>query len=148
MLTDPLNLEAPRVGMEEEAGGFWAERALLCPWPRGRRQIKTNGTVLHQLSQLPIRREPMIRPGKTISAVDFDLQLRHRKENIEALLAQAVGEKAAEECTACGRGNGKFSGCVIVPTVQSSMRSCANCHWGRQGIRCSLFTKQCNEKKE
>ena len=56
---------------------------------------------------------------------------------MEAFLAQIVGtEHAADPCTHCASGSGVFAQCVTVEGLFSG--SCANCHYGSEGARCSF----------
>lgn len=127
----------PSVGETEAENGFWARRARRCPWKKGRNLAKKPGTLLYQLKQLPILREPTLRETMEISGERFDNVVGSMRSNIEALLAQAVGIKAApgRECASCQEGNGYFVSCVTVPSLFNKMPCCANCHWRKKG-RC------------
>ncbi|CAI7618356.1 unnamed protein product [Penicillium viridicatum] len=97
---------------------------------------------------MPLRREPVLQlNSKNLkrshpNSSQFDRQIGFHKTNIEALVGQAVGELLDENscCDSCAKLDGKFANCVRVP----GMIACPNCHFDRQGIRCS-FAK---EKKE
>lgn len=55
---------------------------------------------------------------------------------MEAALAQARGRVAGQPCASCVRGGGPFTECVVVAGQLSG--SCANCHYGSEGARCSF----------
>jgi hypothetical protein len=59
-----------------------------------------------------------------------------RPSNREAYLGQCVGMPSAAPCRHCARGNGPWDTCVVVTGQFSG--SCANCHFGNEGKRCSL----------
>jgi hypothetical protein len=70
---------------------------------------------------------------------DFNIDLK--RENVEALLVQTVGEEMNDPCESCQKGQGLFVGCVS-PECADIMPQCANCHWGKQGHRCSFAKMQ------
>lgn len=61
-----------------------------------------------------------------------------RAANVEAALSQARGVVAAQPCTSCARGGGPFTECVVL--AGQLLGSCANCHYGSEGARCSFRT--------
>ncbi|OBT60181.1 hypothetical protein VE03_10424 [Pseudogymnoascus sp. 23342-1-I1] len=65
-----------------------------------------------------------------------DLPNLARVQNLEAAIAYTVGEVAQPPCTMCVRGHGHFSECVLAAGFLSG--SCANCHFGGEGRRCSF----------
>jgi len=65
-----------------------------------------------------------------------ELRLASRAQNVEAALAQARGTVAAQPCASCVRGGGPFIECVVVAGQLGG--SCANCHYGSEGARCSF----------
>ena len=82
-----------------------------------------------RLSALPPVRVPEVREGRTITT--------GRSSNIEAFLAQMVGtEYVADPCNHCASGSGVFTQCVTVNGLFAA--SCANCHYGSEGARCSF----------
>ncbi|KAF2179672.1 hypothetical protein K469DRAFT_798433 [Zopfia rhizophila CBS 207.26] len=64
--------------------------------------------------------------------------LAARPTNLEAALAQRSGTLAPAPCTACARGGGPFTTCVVVTSYLNG--SCSNCHYSSEGARCSLRT--------
>lgn len=64
------------------------------------------------------------------------VNLTARAANVESALAQARGVVAAQPCTSCARGGGPFSECVVL--AGQLLGSCANCHYGSEGARCSF----------
>lgn len=63
-----------------------------------------------------------------------------RKTNVEAEMAQLVGEAQDPECDHCEDGSGPWDTCVKVADSLGLNSSCANCHYGSMGTRCSLRT--------
>jgi hypothetical protein len=80
------------------------------------------------LAALPPARNPTTRPGRNTCL--------NRDANIEANLAQIMGQVNVPECTHCARRNGVFALCVSALGHLSG--SCANCHYNNEGVRCSL----------
>ncbi|KAI9646436.1 hypothetical protein NHQ30_004428 [Ciborinia camelliae] len=80
------------------------------------------------LAQLRVRRDPKIRPGVTLRSA--------RSSNMEAWLAQFVGKVNTPPCSHCFGWAGPFVKCVSVSRMLGG--SCANCHYGGVGQRCSL----------
>ncbi|OAF56004.1 hypothetical protein VC83_07957 [Pseudogymnoascus destructans] len=70
------------------------------------------------------------------SLIPADLPNLARVQNLEAAVAFTAGEVAQPPCTDCDRGHGQFVECVSV--VGFLHGSCANCHFGGEGKRCSL----------
>ncbi|KAJ5802792.1 uncharacterized protein N7503_005242 [Penicillium pulvis] len=133
----------PTVGGSTMEPGEWAHRAKAAYWLRSRSQILKNGTLLHTMSDLPLLREPALRPpGHTKkgnlpwTGYMFDGFIAQKKCNAEALLAQSTGKllENSHQCTHCQRGIGVFDRCVRVPGESY----CANCHLCGYKDRCSL----------
>jgi hypothetical protein len=80
------------------------------------------------LSLLAARRVPVLRPGRTTNP--------RRPANLEAELGQFTGQVHASGCTHCAGGAGVWTVCVVVAGFFGG--SCANCHYGSEGARCSL----------
>lgn len=148
-LPDPLYRQESD---EDITPGFWATRAKECPWTRGSSAIRSPGKYLNTISTMPLQREPVLRyPRKRgrrrhVDGQTFNGQVGHQRENIEALLAYAVGQKTPPEgqCESCLRGDGKFVKCVICPGTTH----CASCHWRGQANRCSFNDKASSESPE
>ena len=60
------------------------------------------------------------------------------QSNREAYMAQCVGVLSAAPCVNCEKNDGPWDQCVSVAGFL--VGSCANCHYGREGTRCSLRT--------
>lgn len=60
-----------------------------------------------------------------------------RTSNVEAELAQMVGEERSPACRHCRRGNGKWAACITVPDYLRG--ACANCWYGSSGKRCEFL---------
>ena len=68
------------------------------------------------------------------------VRLEARAPNAEAALAQSRGTIAPQACASCVRGGGPFTECVL---VAGQLRgSCANCHYGSEGARCSFRVRK------
>jgi hypothetical protein len=80
------------------------------------------------LSLLPSARAAEARSNKTLDLL--------RPSNREAYLAQCVGAVSATPCKSCSKGLGPWKQCCVV--VDFLRGSCANCHYGGEGKRCSL----------
>ncbi|KAJ5400819.1 hypothetical protein N7465_011308 [Penicillium sp. CMV-2018d] len=124
-------LEAPLVGQNGPDTGFSATRAKECPWQKGFKLKKKPSEKLHTLIALPTQREPSLRKEK--DPLQFDNHIGQKKTNIEALLAQAVGDSvpANTHSSNCQREQGQFVSCIIVSSLADEMPECANCHWAR-----------------
>lgn len=148
-LPDPLY---GRESDEDTPPGFWATRAKECVWTRGSSAIRSPGKYLNTLSTMPLQREPVLRyPTKRgrrrhVDGQTFNGQVGHQRENIEALLAYAVGQKPPPEgqCESCLRGDGKFLQCVMCPGTTH----CASCHWRGQAKRCSFNDRASSASSE
>lgn len=77
---------------------------------------------------VPPLRVPVLRPGRTST--------RTRPSNLEAEFGQATGQVRAPRCAHCARGSGCWTECVVVAGFFGG--SCANCHYGSEGARCSF----------
>lgn len=80
-------------------------------------------------SQRPAIRRPLLRDNKR-------KLLLYRQSNREAYLAQSVGRLSAAPCGHCEKEKGPWDQCVVVDGFL--VGSCANCHYGGEGTRCSL----------
>jgi hypothetical protein len=80
------------------------------------------------LAQMPSARAAEQRTTKAL-----DLQ---RNSNRESYLAQCIGAVQTAPCKSCNKGQGPWKDCVVVPGFLNG--SCANCHFGGEGTRCSL----------
>jgi hypothetical protein len=80
------------------------------------------------VAQVPVRAAE-VRENRTVST--------GRSSNMEALLGQMVGtEHDTDPCTHCTSSSGVFTQCVTVAGLFTG--SCANCHYGSEGARCSF----------
>jgi hypothetical protein len=84
--------------------------------------------TMASLALLAVRRVPVLRPGRTTNPA--------RPANLEAELGQFTGQVHAAGCTHCAGGSGVWTVCVVVAGFFGG--SCANCHYGSEGARCSL----------
>ena len=82
------------------------------------------------LAAMPVLRVVAVRPGR-----QGPLNTG-RPTNFEAVLGQIVGQFAPAPCRHCAGGYGPWTLCVVVPGHFGG--SCANCHYGSLGTRCSL----------
>jgi hypothetical protein len=73
-------------------------------------------------------RVPGLRAGRTVNPAA-------RASNLEAVLVQHTGQTVSG-CTHCAGGSGPWVDCVVAPGFLSG--SCANCHYGSEGGRCSF----------
>jgi hypothetical protein len=94
---------------------------------------KPSGAIT-ALSKMPAARRADARTTKAL-----DLQ---RSSNREAYLAQCVGAVQTAPCKSCLKGQGPWKGCVLVSGFL--VGSCANCHYGGEGGRCSLRPRKFN----
>ncbi|KAJ6186435.1 hypothetical protein N7519_007736 [Penicillium mononematosum] len=124
--------EAPLVDENGLRAGFWARRAKQCPWQKAVGPRKRPWEKLYALLALPVQREPALRRERNPS--DFDNHVAQKKANIEA---QTVGTSVPIDahCDHCQRANGRFTSCVVAPSLAKTMPECANCHWGGVGHR-------------
>src|SRR5271157_5298405 len=76
---------------------------------------------------------PPVRAAEACTSKTLDLL---RTSNREAYLAQCVGAVSAALCKSCRKGLGPWTQCCVVADFLCS--SCANCHYGGEGRRCSL----------
>ncbi|KAI2701468.1 hypothetical protein DTO012A7_1031 [Penicillium roqueforti] len=140
MAFDALTAPRPLLGKDGAEPGFWAHAAYENPWPRGSRNSHMSGSVLYQLHQNRLYREPALRPSKAkYNGTRFLKAVGDKTVNVQALLAQATGPqlKPGAECLPCQKHRGPFVSCVVVPGIFSE---CANCHWSQQSDRCSFNT--------
>jgi hypothetical protein len=80
------------------------------------------------LALLPSLRAAEARSDKTLDLL--------RSSNREAYLVQCVGVLQATPCKSCSKGLGPWKQCCVVADFLRG--SCANCHYGGEGKRCSL----------
>lgn len=80
------------------------------------------------LLALPLLRPAVVRNGRTEALA--------RPVNLEARLGQMTGQVSTPTCTHCAGNAGVWSLCVVV--AGHFKGSCANCHYGSEGARCSL----------
>lgn len=80
------------------------------------------------LAVMPILRDPAVRSGRVESTVN--------RINLEACLGHFVGQVNISGCTHCTTGSGVWTLCVSVAGKFGG--SCTNCHYNRNGARCSL----------
>lgn len=77
---------------------------------------------------VPVR-VPQLREGRTVNY--------GRNTNVEAAMAQNAGtEHVTDACLHCAGGSGVWTECVTVSGLLTG--SCANCHYGSEGARCSF----------
>jgi hypothetical protein len=88
---------------------------------------RPTGTMV-RLAALPPLRVPVLRPGRTSNPA--------RPSNLEAEFGQATGQVRVARCTHCAGGSGVWTECVVVAGFFGG--SCANCHYGSEGARCSF----------
>lgn len=79
------------------------------------------------MTSQPVRRRPDVRRGRNVGK---------RAVNVEAYMAQHVGNFARRPCRHCSKSLGPFLGCVLVPGLFTG--SYANCHFGGEDVRCSF----------
>jgi hypothetical protein len=84
--------------------------------------------IMAALSLLAVVRAPVLRPNRTTNPA--------RPTNLEAELGQLTGQVQVPMCTHCVGGSGPWTECVVVAGF--FLGSCANCHYGSEGHRCSL----------
>jgi hypothetical protein len=65
-----------------------------------------------------------------------EIVLDKRAVNQEAAMAQLRGQVCADACEHCKKGSGPFESCVVLRGFFKG--SCANCHYGSEGKRCSF----------
>lgn len=87
--------------------------------------------VMGILSTMPVQRAAANRAGRHVPNLS-------RGTNIEAIFGQIVGQVSPWPCTHCAGNHGPWTLCITVPGYFTG--SCANCHFGSQGRRCSLRT--------
>ncbi|UPX20774.1 uncharacterized protein EKO05_0010994 [Ascochyta rabiei] len=85
-----------------------------------------------RLASRPVQRQLEFRAGYEPSK--FNLAVW--QQNLESALAQVVGRVAPTECDSCQRAAGLYTTCVVV--TGQLLDSCANCHYGSEGARCSF----------
>lgn len=94
--------------------------------------------LIRAFRRLPAQQEISIRWGKHVVLTGNFLFQRISSElaNVEAATIQVVGEVqyGLYQCHFCQRDEGLFAHCVIV----EGNEACGNCHFGRNGHRCSF----------
>lgn len=129
----------PIINQPNAPPGYWARKATELPWRTARKGSYFHGELLPRLQHLNAVREPSLRPSREWEGPDFFAKIGIKRQNVEALRVQTVGQEAGDPCLHCRRGEGPFVGCVIAHECANIMPQCANCHWGAQGERCSLY---------
>ena len=81
------------------------------------------------LARLPSARRPELRPARGVPNLT-------RMGNREAIVAQSVGAPAPSPCGLCAKSGGPWTSCVVVAGFLRG--SCANCHYGSSGVKCTL----------
>jgi Protein of unknown function (DUF3716) len=81
------------------------------------------------LARLPSARRPELRPARGVPNLT-------RMGNREAIVAQSVGAPAPSPCGLCAKSGGPWTSCVVVAGFLRG--SCANCHYGGSGVKCTL----------
>jgi hypothetical protein len=81
------------------------------------------------LARLPSARRPELRPARGVINLT-------RMGNREAILAQSVGAPAPSPCGLCAKSGGPWTSCVVAAGFLRG--SCANCHYGGSGVKCTL----------
>ena len=84
--------------------------------------------AMTSLLALPFLRAPAPRPGRNPHT--------NRPSNLEAWLGQVTGQVQVPGCGHCMAGSGQWPECVTVAGHFGD--SCANCHYGSEGARCSF----------
>ncbi|KAJ5585150.1 uncharacterized protein N7459_004950 [Penicillium hispanicum] len=116
--------------------GQRAERIKRLDYARAHQGDNFKTSLLQFLNDKLAQREPILRNRKRI----WDMQDRiigKSIANIESALAQVVGRRAENACTACRRHLGPWNTCVVVDGTPE-LTCCANCHWGRNDSRCEF----------
>lgn len=84
--------------------------------------------MARMVNMVPVR-IPQVRDGRTVNL--------GRNTNIEAVMAQHAGTVHPHRpCGHCASGAGVWTECVTVTGLL--LGSCANCHYGSEGARCSF----------
>ncbi len=120
--TTTTNSAAAAASASGPAASYHPAQALP---PTGRNPT----TAIRALAALPAART--ISPRDPQKALNLD-----RPSNREAYLGQCCGVVSATSCTHCSRSLGPWTECVVVAGLFGG--SCANCHFGSEGVRCSL----------
>ena len=106
--------------MEDHPSVDWTGQLIRWPY--------TNKST-EALQRLPRVRELTLRPGR--NSLNFTLI-----KNQQAALGQICGDLALVACRRCANAKGPFVECVVVQGRFS--KSCCNCHYSSQGLRCSF----------
>ncbi|KAJ5781311.1 hypothetical protein N7457_006471 [Penicillium paradoxum] len=117
--------------------GEWADyvMSLCCDLSQKEPDLMTN--LLRYLCSLPFAREPVVHEHRMWQPRQMNTLLRANVANIEAFLIQTVGDVAEFPCVQCANQFGPMVLCVSLPDTPSAV-SCANCHFGGLGSRCSF----------
>lgn len=128
-------------GVTDLSPGPWAEFIIQKPFPF---PVAINGSNLRgdsivALLDMAAMNELTIRKGWR---VDYDgkksfSRINQKIANVEATLMYTVGVAITNkllQCKHCRQKNGPSEYCVQVP----GFKECANCHWDKQGPRCSF----------
>jgi hypothetical protein len=81
------------------------------------------------LARLPALHRPKLRPARGVPNLT-------RMGNREAVLVQSVGAPASSPCGLCLKNGGPWTSCVVAAGFLRG--SCANCHYGGSGVKCTL----------
>ncbi|KAJ5909818.1 hypothetical protein N7504_004461 [Penicillium tannophilum] len=135
------NLDSKR-NQEDLLPGPWANFIFQKPCPFSvavKHNNSLRGEILLALIDMPAVNEPTIRNALRLScdAKQFFSKINQRVANVEAIFMYTVGVAITDkplQCKHCRQGNGPFEYCVRVP----GFMKCANCHWDKQGPRCSF----------
>ena len=83
----------------------------------------------------PQQREPVLRHRRVAwSPTRMHELIGQSVHRLEAAAMQVVGTESLDECKNCRRDQGPFVKCVFVVGIPG----CANCHWAKEGERCSM----------
>ena len=106
--------------MEDHPSVDWTGQ--LIRWPCANESTEA-------LQRLPRVRGLTLRPGRV--SLNFNLI-----KNQQAALGQICGDLALAACQRCANSKGPFVECVVVQGRFS--RSCCNCHYSSQGLKCTF----------
>lgn len=88
--------------------------------------------ALETMAAMPWKRPVALRPNKQCAIEEGP----RRNCNQEAALCQTRGDICEEPCQPCGRGNGIFAQCIVVPGQFDG--ACGSCRYNSKHARCSL----------
>ncbi|KAK2767656.1 hypothetical protein FQN54_003814 [Arachnomyces sp. PD_36] len=93
--------------------------------------------MIHKLRAYPRLRPAILRERKIFK--------EKRMSNLEAGLAHTRGEFTTEMCDNCENENDSFSKCIVISDEMKGF--CTNCHYGFEGVRCTLHLDNEGRKK-